>query len=239
MAKTKGATGARRSLKKEADEIKTVPRDPRWQPKMRFRASHASLHFSIPNTEVVVYGPAGRGPRLQGRRVIEFRNGIYEADGNKYILQADPISGEVQRIDEVTLMFNRPEYCEEPTGPGGVHGMRFWVERGDEDLKAAVERMKRQLAADPDAYSAEDILRLGAAAAAAEARAVQAGRVQVVEGVRDAEVAALAPTPEPSEDYESIAKATEGLSPADERAAEALRSLGQQGAKLVNSELTA
>ena len=109
-------------------EVARVVADPRWEPKVRFRASHASLRINIPNTEIVRFTPDGRRRYVQRAQAIQFADALYEADGNKYILQEDPATGDLSEIDEVTLMFSRPEFARGPNGPGGANGVRFWVD---------------------------------------------------------------------------------------------------------------
>jgi len=109
-------------------EIGRVVADPRWQPKVRFRASHAGLRINIPNTEIIRFTPDGRRCHVQRAQAIQFVDGVYEADGNKYILRQNPATGDLSEIDEVTLMFSRPEFVQGPNGPGGANGIRFWVD---------------------------------------------------------------------------------------------------------------
>ena len=173
--------------------------------------------------QITVHGTAWKehtpmGVRDHSDEIIKFKNGKYKASRKrKYLLRGDyDENGNVKKfpINEVDYLLQSDFFTQ------GVGGVRIWVQKGNEDLLAALERMEMKLGPNEPPVPLEQKMAVMKSLIEVEKRieAQEPGAVEVIHGVRASRLPnEPVDPPDPFDTGYDPASQAEGLTPFQEK----------------------
>ena len=195
------------------------------QETMVFRSNRKGLQFYVAGTGQVIFTPQGRQERMD--ESIQFHDTKYVAHRKRKFVIRDQASldneGKPQQfvIDEITYMLAHKLNAVN----GGMGGDYYWLERGDEDPKALLEKMlaaNRHPETGPE-FTVEQIMKVAAMASKVTEQATAKSGPPVVKGIRDVQLPN--DPPDSQEGWGDGLASTAGLEPAPNEVQADLRAL--------------